>query len=94
MARDQVVLELTEGEYTQLTNADATNIVFQCRKGEMEVRYTTDGTQPAATAAGQVYRRLEGERGDIADLVHLSGADRVWAKAFQCASALVYVDTD
>lgn len=98
MAQDQAQVTCPAGAYTQLTNADVTKITFQALVGNIEIRFTTDTTPPAATLRGIVYRVTpESNQGELnkllSDLTNLAGADRVWAKPFDDARpAAVYVD--
>lgn len=95
MARNQVVVTCTGGSWTQLTNADATNITFQVMPGSppVYIRVTTDTTTPTETV-GLVYHETEGELDKaIADMFGLASADRVWAKPLSNSrDAKVFVD--
>jgi len=94
MARDQATVSCAAGDWTQLTNADATSITFQVlRGGPVFIRYTADATKPTE-ADGILYQVTDGEKTEtISDLISLSGADRVWAKPAGSGGAVdVYVD--
>ena len=92
MARDQVSVTCAAGAWTQLTNADVSNITFQVLEGDCHIRYTTDATTPTE-AGGRVYLRWAGEQNTaISSLTALVGADRVWAKPLDGARGVVYVD--
>lgn len=98
MARDQETITLTEGVWTQLTNADVTNITLQILSGAAYIRFTTDATTPTEVR-GQLWPAPTGVLNiAISELSNLSGADRVWAKpAYLDVSgglkdAVVYVD--
>lgn len=94
MAQDQQLIDIAAGTgWTQLTNADATTVTFQVREGAVEIHATTDATEPATTEYGIVYQTLQGERNvEISAIVGLTGADRLWARAFGKDGAKVYVD--
>lgn len=92
MAQDQQTIELTEDDWTQITNADVTAITFQVIKHKAFIRFTTDTTKPTE-AHGILYCENEGELNkNISDLTNLTGADRVWAKPASGKVTLVYVD--
>lgn len=92
MARNQHVIDCPPNVWTQITDGDATNITFQILNGAGFVRYTTDGTAPAATLKGALYVEAQGEVDKpIADLVALANAARVWVRGVN-GSAEVYVD--
>ena len=92
MAQDQQSINLTEGEWTQITNSDVTNITFQVLTGEAFIRYTTDATTPTEEN-GVRYQEGQGEMNvALSSLVNLSGADRVWAKPSAAILTVVYVD--
>ena len=92
MAQDQQTVALTDGQWTQLTNADVTSITFQVLRGQAFIRYTTDTTTPTEEN-GVHYPELTGELdAAIADLTNLTGADRVWAKPCSADPTTIYVD--
>lgn len=93
MARDQVTIECPPGAWTQLTNANATAVTFQVVQGVAMIRFTAGETAPSsATDDGIIYAEREGATNtNIADLVALSGANRVWARPL-VGSAKVYID--
>lgn len=97
MAQDQQLVDIAAGTgWTQLTNADVGSgsvLTFQVREGTVEIHATADTTAPAANEYGIVYQTLQGERNvEISAIVGLSGADRLWARAFGKDGARVYVD--
>lgn len=97
MARNQAVVECPAGVWTELTNDDVSEITFQVLAGVVEVR-ATDGTAPASTDRGFLYRSdgqeyHEGElRIDISDLASAAGVDRVFARPLNARPAKVIVD--
>ena len=92
MARDQAVINLTAGTWTQLTNGDVTNITFQVLSGVAYIRFTTDETTPTEDG-GQVWPAPTGVLNiAVSELANLSGADRVWAKPAGGEAASVLVD--
>lgn len=92
MAQNQQTIVLTDDAWTQLTNADATNITFQVLVGEAFLRYTTDATTPTE-ANGVRYQEGQGEMNiSLASLTSLTGADRVWAKPATPKRTVMYVD--
>jgi len=98
MAQDQQLVDVQakSGGWTQLTNDDVgagSTITFQVREGEVEIHATTDATEPLSSEFGIVYRTLQGERNvQLSSIVHLSGADRLWARSTSEKGAKVYVD--
>lgn len=94
MAQDQQTMVVDSDAWTQITNADVTNITFQVLDGAVYIRYTTDTTQPSRHLKGAFYKAGEGETdGAVGTLVQLASADRVWARATeQARAALIYVD--
>jgi hypothetical protein len=94
MARNQATVYCEPNVWTQLTNADATEITFQVQTSDIYVRFTTDTTTPTE-ARGIEYPEGLGElQKAMADLTSLSGAKRVWAKPVGGRRAVVYVDSD
>ena len=97
MAQDQQTITCPDGVWTQLTNADVTQITFQVLSGSVFIRFTTDATTPTEDP-GLVYNRGEGELNEtLGQLVNLANADRVWAKPVSISGgtadqAAVYVD--
>ena len=93
MAQDQQAITCAVGAWTQLTNADATNVTFQVISGSVYIRYTTDATTPTATLEGQRYDAGEGKQNTaLTDLVALGGAARVWARPIGSDAARVFID--
>lgn len=93
MARNQESIELSTEQYTELTNADVTNISFQTLAGIMEVRYTVGSVQPATNLRGARYTAESGEQQKaLATLTFLAGANRVWAIAKGQTKVTVWVD--
>lgn len=85
MARNTTIT-LTAGAWTQLTDADATNITFQNRGGtHMFVAGATDATPPTDFNGSIRYNPGQGERNvAIADLfLGLTTPDRLYAYADQ-----------
>lgn len=75
-------ITLTAKAWTQLTDADVSNITFQNRSGyHMLVKATTDTTTPTDSSGAIRYNPGQGERNvAMTDLFPgLTGADRVWA---------------
>lgn len=98
MARDQVIVACPPGEWTQLTNSDATDITFQVVTAAVKVRATTNANSPADAAGGYEYhtdmnRIRDGELNiTIASIAHGSGMVRLWARPIDGRRALVVVD--
>lgn len=84
MPRDQVVIDLSDTEYTEITDAVAVSaITFQPIFGDIYIRYTEDATQPAPES-GWVYERVLGEaRRTPSDFTPWTGPSRVWAMAIE-----------
>lgn len=83
---------LTAGAWTQLTDADVTNITFQNISGyHMLVKATTDATTPTDASGSIRYNPGQGERNvAMTDLFPgLTGADRVWAYSDQAIEVFV-----
>lgn len=83
--------------WTQLTNADVTNITFAVISGDVFIRFTTDATQPTEDHGIPYYEGSGEANRALSDLTSLSGADRVWAKVNPYGPnreprAAVYVD--
>ena len=98
MARNQEVEPCPAGQWTQLTNADVTEITLQVLYGgDVYIRFTTDTTTPTE-AQGALWKSGDGVlQAPITDLTYLSGAVRVWAKPVASGGsrkddAAVYVD--
>lgn len=92
MAQDQQSVQLTIDAWTQLTNADVTEMTFQVLTGEAFIRYTSDTTTPTESEG---VRALEGEgplQLTLSEQTYLTGAVRVWAKPVSSKACLVYVD--
>jgi len=87
MARDQALISCPVGEWTELTNADVTNISFQVQDGAVRIRVTTGSAPAAITDAGYLYysRAADpvGTAGElnvaVSSLSAAAGADRVFA---------------
>ena len=80
MAQDQNPVTCVADDWTQLTNADVTEISFQVLSGAVYIRYTTDTTKPTEPN-GQLHTIGEGPlQVELTTLTYLSGAARVWAK--------------
>lgn len=91
MARNQEVVSCSAGQWTQLTNADATEITFQVLAGEAYIRYTADATTPSEELGFAAGTRDGPLQATVSELTYLSGAVRVWAKPVG-QSALIIVD--
>jgi len=92
-ARDQEIVSCAVGAWTQITDADVTNITFQVRKAAVEIRATTNTTAPGDATAGFIYHPGQGELNKaVSDIVQLSGADRLWARPVSGSDAEVFVD--
>ena len=98
MAQNQNPVTCVADDWTQLTNADVTEITFQVLSGAAYIRYTADTTKPTEPS-GQLHMVGEGPLQTLmADLTYLSGAVRVWAKPAHLGvtgglpTAVVYVD--
>lgn len=76
------VVRVRAGQWSQLTNADATNVTFQNRGPyEVYVAATTSAVEPTDTLTALRYEPGQGERKvAITDLFPgLAAADRLWA---------------
>lgn len=92
MARDQVSISCPVNTWTELTNANVTVITFQCLAHKVYIQYVNGGATPTSET-GQICNTTEGPlQKSLTELVTLSGANRVWAKAVGGTPALVYVD--
>ena len=99
MARDQVAVPCPPDVWTELTNADVTNITFQVISGSVKVRFTT-GTAPASLSdagyeyhANSVEYQRDGElNAAVADFAAGAGIDRVFAAPLNGRRAVVVVD--
>lgn len=100
MARDQALVTCPPGVWTELTNADVTQITFQVVAGSIKVRATTGSAPSALSDAGYVYHAHPADRQSedgelrigIADLTATTGADRVFATPINGRTAKVVVD--
>ncbi len=89
---NQTLIPLHAKKWTLLTKEDVTQLTFQARGGAIEIRFTTDATEPEYNQAGLIYPDEEGETMKlIADLVALPDAVRAWARPAGDA-ADIYVD--
>lgn len=80
MARNQVPITCPAGSWTQLTNADVTEITFHVLQGDVYIFFTTGETAPVSST-GLVFSERTGVLGKpISEMTDLVGADRVWAK--------------
>lgn len=92
MARDQDDIDCPVGVWTQLTNADVTNITFEVLGHPAYIRFTTDETVPTE-ARGKLYPYATGEADrSVSELAKLAGADRVWAKPAGAHPTVITVD--
>jgi len=98
MARNQEAIHCPAGEWTELTNADATTITFQVQSGSVKVRATEDDTPPALAAPGWIYHaRPSDEQSEYGELaIRLdqlaAGASRLFAMPTSGRRAIVLVD--
>ena len=99
MARDQVAVSCPAGVWTELTNADVTDITFQVVSGSVKVRFTTGSAPAALSDAGYEYHAIPSEyqrdgelRAAVASLAAVAGADRVFATPLNGRRAVVVVD--
>lgn len=99
MAQDQVLVTCPAGEWTELTNSDATAISFQVLYGAVKVRATTGSAPSELSDPGFEYsdatiadRGSEGEKAmAISSLSSAVGADRVFAAPTNGRAAKVLV---
>ena len=92
MAQNQQTLKCEPFVWTQITNADVSNITFQVLSGAAMFYFTVDETLPTADW-GITYQQGYGELNQaVSSLTNLAGADRVWCKPFTGRAAHVYVD--
>lgn len=100
MARNQALVTCPAGEWTELTNADVTQISFQVVSGSVKVRATTGSAPSALSDAGYVYHAHPADRQSaegelallLADMTATAGADRVFATPINGRAAKVVVD--
>jgi len=100
MARDQAAVTCEPGAWTELTNADVTEITFQVITGSVKVRCTTGSAPSSLADPGYVYHAHptdpQAESGElrvaISDLAAVAGADRVFATPISGRKAVVIVD--
>ena len=101
MARDQVAVSCPAGEWTELTNANVTNLSFQVLSGAVKIRFTTGSAPSAVTDAGYEYHastvEYEPERSGevniaVASLAAGAGIDRAFAIPINGRRAIVLVD--
>lgn len=100
MARNQELVRCEPGVWTELTNADVTEITFQVVGGSVKIRCTTGSAPSALTDAGYVYhaRPVDSQseagelRVELSQLAAASGADRVFATPINGRTAKVIVD--
>ena len=89
-----VTVTAPSGVWTQLTDANVTNITFQNVSAPiMLIKGTVGATAPTDTAGALNYERGQGERNvALADLFPgVSGVNRVWAYASNGAQGSVMV---
>lgn len=94
MARNQETVTCPPGDWTQLTNADVTQITFQVHDDPIFVRVTADATKPTETS-GILYPPGHGElQKTLTELVTMANPARVWARpvAVTSSPAQVFVD--
>jgi len=90
MAQNQQVLAIGR-DWTQITNASVTHILFQVLRGTAYIAYTVGTTAPTAEQ-GILYTSPKGENDLLSVLISLVGADRVWAKAATNETTTILVD--
>jgi len=89
---NQTIIPLTPKAWTLLTDTDVTRLTFQARGGAIEIRFTTDTTEPDYNVAGMIYRDDTGETMKlISELVSDTSHVRAWARAVDGA-ADIFVD--
>lgn len=93
MARDQEDVFCPQDTWTELTNADVTNLTLQSVSGVAKVRVTADATAPANTVTtGLLFKPPYAlVREDITKIAAGGGA-RVWGRAFSAEGAIFFVD--
>ena len=84
-------ITLTAGAWTQLTDANVTNITFQNTGGyHVLVKGTTDATAPTDTTGAVRYNPGQGERNvALSDLFPGISAVRLWALCDQAVGVVV-----
>ena len=93
MARDQALVSCPNGEWTEITNANATNITFQVRRGVALIRGATTGTPPSVALNGARYTSGEGTQNTpLSDLFAGAGIVRVFARPGDGRALDIYVD--
>lgn len=99
MARDQVAVSCPPDVWTELTNADVTELTFQVISGSVKVRFTTGSAPSALSDAGYEYHansaeyQRDGElRASVASFAAVAGADRAFATPLNGRRAVVVVD--
>lgn len=97
MARNQVAVSCPESLWTQLTNADVTEITFHVLQGDAYIRFTTDETPPTERTGLLFSERTGVLSKPINEMTALVGADRVWAKPLgengaTISNAVIHVD--
>ena len=90
MAQDQQIVKISR-EWTELTNAPASEIVFLVQGGAAYIAYTASAAAPTAEI-GALYASKKGERDLISALTPLAGANRVWAKSAANETTAIFVD--
>lgn len=90
MARN-TTLDLTAGEWTELTSADVTAITFQnVSGGALLVKGAANATAPTDDLSAVIYSPLEGERAAaLADLFPGIAAKRVYGKSSSGGKVMV-----
>lgn len=99
MARDQATVLCPPDVWTELTNADVTELTFQVISGSVKVRFTTGSAPSALSDAGYEYHansveyQRDGElRAAVSDFAAVAGADRAFATPLNGRRAVVVVD--
>jgi len=91
MARDQEIVEVAQGEWIELSNADVTTFNLRVIRGQISLRFTAGATPPAADATGLFIPAGTGiVNRAVADMCALAGANRIYAKGITAAE--VYID--
>jgi hypothetical protein len=93
MAQDQILMDTPPGEWTQLTNGDATGeVTFLVLGCPHYVRCTANGTTPIEKH-GLPYPAGTGEQKKLlSDLVSMLGPVRLWVKPVGGQPGQAYID--
>lgn len=91
MARNQTIVEVKgDGQWTELSNGDVTNISFQVLEGSIKVVAGVSSTSPDKDAPGWVYKASFGELNlDITKLSNDALNNRLYAFSFSDLSKVL-----